>query len=138
MSETPSVANTHSFRVIFGDTDAMGIVYYANYFRYFEAGRTEFLRAIGFPYRTLETKGYGLPVVNASARYHAPARYDDELTLTTSLTGVRFSTVTIQYRLMRDETLIATGETRHACVGPGGRVTRLPEEFAKVLGGPRV
>lgn len=130
------LSNHHTFRPIYGDTDMMGVVYYANYFRYFEAGRTELLRAVGFRYKEFEKSGFALPVVNASARYHAPARYDDELTLETTVSQVRFSTVTMTYRLTRvtDESLIATGETRHACIGPDGRVVRLPQEFLNVLG----
>ncbi len=114
----------------------MGVVYYANYFRYFEAGRSEFLRAAGFPYKEFEKSGFALPVVSASARYHAPARYDDELVLETTLSEVRFSTVRMTYRLtlVSDESLIATGETRHACLGVDGRVVRLPQEFLTKLG----
>jgi acyl-CoA thioester hydrolase len=130
------LSNRHTFRPIYGDTDMMGVVYYANYFRYFEAGRTEFLRAVGFQYKEFEKSGFALPVVSASARYHAPARYDDELSLETTLSEVRFSTVRMTYRLVRviDEALIATGETRHACVGADGRVVRLPQEFLRLLG----
>ena len=130
------LSHHHTFRPIYGDTDMMGVVYYANYFRYFEAGRTEFLRAVGFQYKDFERSGFALPVVSASARYHAPARYDDELALETTLSEVRFSTVRMTYRLVRvtDESLIATGETRHACIGPDGRVVRLPQEFLKLLG----
>jgi acyl-CoA thioester hydrolase len=128
--------HSHTFRPIYGDTDMMGVVYYANYFRYFEAGRTEFLRAFGFRYADFEKNGFALPVVSASARYHAPARYDDELELETTLSEVRFTTVRMTYRLTRvsDASLIATGETRHACLGPDGRVVRLPQEFLEKLG----
>src|SRR5688572_10377081 len=133
------LSHSHTFRPIYGDTDMMGVVYYANYFRYFEAGRTEFLRAVGFRYKDFESNGFALPVVSASARYHAPARYDDELALETTLSEVRFSTVRMTYRLTRvtDASLIATGETRHACLGPDGRVVRLPQEFLKKLGAER-
>ena len=121
----------HRFRVIYGDTDAMGVVYYANYFRYFEAARTELLRAIGMPYRQLEAEGFMLPVAEAHAKYHAPARYDDALVLQTTITRVRFSSVEIAYRMTRedDASLIVTGNTRHACIGPSGRVVRLPERL---------
>jgi acyl-CoA thioester hydrolase len=130
------LSHRHTFRPIYGDTDMMGVVYYANYFRYFEAGRTEFLRAVGFRYKEFERNGFALPVVSATARYHAPARYDDELELETTLSEVRFTTVRMTYRLVRvaDANLIATGETRHACLGPDGRVVRLPQEFLEKLG----
>ena len=118
----------HQFRVIYGDTDMMGIVYYGNYFRYFEAGRSEFLRAAGLPYGDLEEAGYALPVASAAAKYHASARYDDLLTLETTVDAVRMGSLRMTYRLVReaDETLIATGETVHACVGKSGRVVRIP------------
>jgi acyl-CoA thioester hydrolase len=129
------LSHRHTLRPIYGDTDMMGVVYYANYFRFFEAGRTEFLRAQGFEYKDFEKSGFALPVVSASAKYHAPARYDEELSLETTLSEVRFSTVRMTYRLVRvvDESLIATGETRHACIGPDGRVVRLPQAFLKLM-----
>lgn len=129
----------HRFRVIYGDTDMMGVVYYANYFRYFEAGRNELLRAAGLEYRRFETMGFMLPVTDAQAKYQASARYDDELLLTTTVDRVRFGSLQISYRLERPEsdgtlTLIATGATTHACVGKTGRVTRFPPEFRTALG----
>jgi acyl-CoA thioester hydrolase len=124
-------ANRHNFRVIYGDTDQMGVVYYANYLRYFEAGRNELLRAIGLSYIELEQSGYGLPVANVSAKYRAPARYDDELTLETKIVEVGHASVRIAYRLFRakDDELLTTGETTHVCVGPAGRPTRFPESI---------
>ena len=119
----------HRFRVIYGDTDAMGVVYYANYFRYFEAARNELLRDLGAPYRELEAEGFMLPVAEAQAKYHAPARYDDALVLHTTVERVRFSSVEITYRMTRedDASLVATGRTLHACIGPSGRLARLPD-----------
>lgn len=124
--------------MIYGDTDRMGVVYYANYFRFFEAGRNELLRSAGLDYRSLEAMGYMLPVTDAKAKYHAPAHYDDELTLTTALAQVRFGSLRITYALLResDAVGIATGETTHACVGRDGRVCRLPAALREVLGAP--
>lgn len=121
-------ANRHKFRVIYGDTDMMGVVYYANYLRYFEAGRTELLRALGVNYREMEASGYSLPCVNASVHYKAPARYDDELELETAIADVGLGSVKIAYRLFKtaDDSLITTGETTHACVGASGRIVRIP------------
>lgn len=111
----------------------MGVVYYANYLRYFEAGRNELLRALGVRYRDLEASGYSLPVASVEASYKAPARYDDELVLETRVVEVGRGTVRIDYRLARveDDTLIAVGETTHACIGPSGRVSRIPDEIRK-------
>lgn len=126
------MSHSHRFRVIFGDTDMAGVVYYGNYLRYFEAGRAELLRASGLAYKdAIHARGLTLPVVEAQVRYLAPARYDDELTLETKVEEVRFASFRISYRLMRetDGTLIATGETTHACVDPNGRPARLPPEI---------
>jgi acyl-CoA thioester hydrolase len=122
------LANHHKFRVIYGDTDQMGVVYYANYLRYFEAGRTEIMRALEIPYRELEDEGVLLPVSRATVDYHSPARYDDELTLETRIENVRKASVRIGYELVResDGKVIATGETQHACIDRDGRVTRMP------------
>jgi acyl-CoA thioester hydrolase len=121
--------NRHTFRVIYGDTDKMGVVYYANYLRFFEAGRNELLRALGVNYRELEETGFMLPVAQASVKYKAPARYDDELALDTIIADVGHGIVRITYELFRlpDGLLLTTGETTHACLGPSGRPTRLPE-----------
>lgn len=128
-------SHLHRFRVIYGDTDMMGVVYYANYFRYFEAGRNEFLRAAGLVYTSLEARGYALPVASAQAKYVSPARYDDELTLEVTVVQVRFGSLKMAYRLTReaDDCLITTGETVHACVGPQGKVVRLPDDLRACL-----
>jgi acyl-CoA thioester hydrolase len=125
----------HRLRVIYGDTDQMGVVYYANYFRFFEAGRNELMRAARVPYRGVETSGFGFPVVEAHADYKSPSRYDDELELITIVAEVRRSSIRIEYLLHRveDEKLIATGYTRHACLGPDGRLARLPPEVVEAF-----
>jgi len=113
----------------------MGIVYYANHFRYFEAGRNEYLRAAGVAYTEIEEAGYMLPVAEASARYRAPAYYDDELELETYIPKVGVSSLRMAYTLRRvsDGVVIATGETRHACVNKDGTVCRLPTPLREKL-----
>jgi acyl-CoA thioester hydrolase len=113
----------------------MGVVYYANYLRYFEAGRNELLRAAGVEYKGLEADGYILPVASASAKYLASARYDDELELETRVEQLRFGSVRMSYALRRpaDDALIATGETLHACLNRAGRVVRLPDALRLAL-----
>lgn len=122
-------------RVIYGDTDQMGVVYYANYLRYFEAARNEFIRAKGLRYRDFEAQyRLALPVVEAGVRYHAPARYDDLLTVEIALGEARRATARFDYRIVRDDgTLLATGHTVHACVDPEGRVKRMPPELLERL-----
>jgi acyl-CoA thioester hydrolase len=124
-------------RVIYGDTDQAGIVYYANYLRFFEAGRNEFIRARGLRYRDFEARfGLRLPVAEAQVSYRAPALYDDLLTVETSLAEVKRASARFGYRIMRDGELLATGHTVHACVDLGGRIQRMPEELlARLAGG---
>ncbi len=125
-------------RVIYGDTDQMGVVYYANYLRYFEAGRGEFLRAHGRSYREVEAAGLSIPVVEARVRYRAPARYEDLLRLETTLAEVRRVSLRFTYALLRgdDRRLLAEGETAHAILGPDGRLMRVPEEIAALAARP--
>ena len=116
-----------AIRVIYGDTDQMGIVYYANYLRWFEAGRNEFLRAKGLRYRDVEGEhGLLLPVVEAHVSYRAPARYDDLVAVETSLAEVRRASARFGYRILRDGELLVSGHTVHACVDRAGKVQRMP------------
>ena len=124
--------HTSRIRVIYGDTDQMGVVYYANYFRFFEAARAEFLRALGGDYRTMEAGGALLPVIEATCQYKAPARYDDILRIETRITEVKRVTFTFSYVVVRDGDgqLLSTGKTVHACVNREGKPRRLPEQIA--------
>jgi acyl-CoA thioester hydrolase len=116
-------------RVLYGDVDQMGIVYYANYLRYFEAGRGEFLRAHGRSYRDVEAEGLRLPVIEARVRYKAPARYDDLLRLETELTQTRGATFQFAYSVRREGVELVSGETLHACVNAQGKPTRVPPDL---------
>jgi acyl-CoA thioester hydrolase len=117
-------------RVIYGDTDQMGVVYYANYLRWFEAGRTEFLRAKGLSYSEFEAREkLILPVAEAGVSYLSPARYDDLVAVETSLALARRASARFTYEVRRGADLLATGFTVHACVDATGRIRRLPDEF---------
>ena len=117
-------------RVIYGDTDQMGVVYYANYLRFFEASRNEFIRAKGLRYRDFErTFELMLPVVEAGVQYRLPARYDDLLTVEATLTEARRASARFEYRVLRDGELLVTGHTIHACVDLTGKVRRMPPEL---------
>jgi acyl-CoA thioester hydrolase len=126
-------------RVIYGDTDQMGVVYYANYFRYFEFARSEYFRARGGSYAELERSGSMLPVVEASCHYKAPARYDDLLVIQATVSELRRASIVFTYELFRDgepRTLLCTGRTLHACVGRDGKPTRLPDAIARLMKPP--
>ena len=115
----------------------MGVVYHANYFIWFEIGRVEKIRSMGLDYRSMEAEGLMIAVVEARARYKAPARYDDELVVRTRLSGLRGSIVRFSYVIEReaDGVVLCTGETVHVVVGRDMQRRRLPEEYAAVFRG---
>ncbi len=120
---------TMQIRVIYGDTDQMGVVYYANYLRYFEAARSEFIRAKGLRYRDLESVyRMMLPVTEAAIQYRQPARYDDLLSVEITLSEARRASARFEYRILRGEQLLVSGHTVHACVSVDGKVQRLPKD----------
>ena len=126
-----------SIRVRYAETDQMGVVYYANYFVWFEIGRVELMRSLGFEYRQMEEDdGCFLPVVEANCRYRSPARYDDHLRLETRILNLRSSVIRFGYRLLRETdapVLLAEGETVHVVVDRAMQKTTLPERFAAAL-----
>jgi len=123
------------YRVIYGDTDQMGVVYYANYLRWFESGRSEFLREVGVPYTSIEQQGWHFPVVQVTCRYVQSARYDDVVEIETALAELGRATLKFAYRILRqsDGVLLARGETEHACIDGSGRITRIPKILMDVL-----
>lgn len=117
---TDPVSHATHIRVRYADTDKMQIVYNGKYLEYFEVGRTELIRALGYPYVQLERDGILLPLVEAHCRYHRPARYDDLLTVVSEVREIPRSTLRIDYRILlekdndEDAALITTGYTVHA------------------------
>jgi acyl-CoA thioester hydrolase len=119
-------------RVRYAETDKMGVVYHANHFIWFEVGRVELLRQLGFSYREMEEKDQCfIAVVDASCRYRAPARYDDEIVVRTRLKNVRDSVIHFAYELIRDGdgALLAEGETTHIVTNAEMKVTALPAKY---------
>jgi acyl-CoA thioester hydrolase len=119
-------------RVRYAETDQMGVVYHANYFVWFEVGRVELLRQLGFSYRDMEQNdGCFIAVVDARCRYKAPARYDDEIVVRTYLKNVRESLVHFGYELLRaaDDVLLAEGETTHIVTDSEMKVRTIPEKY---------
>jgi acyl-CoA thioester hydrolase len=117
--------------VRYAETDRMGVVYYANYFIWFEVGRTDLLRTEGWSYRDMESEGLSLPVVDARCEYKQSARYDDDIEIRT--TGALLSPVRIRfdYQVVRpsDDVLLAAGHTVHAVLDASGRPSRLPQRI---------
>ena len=133
--------NTHQVRVRYAETDQMGIVYYANYLVWFELGRVELLRSLGLAYSQLETEHECiLPVVEATCRYRAPARYDDEILIETRPSLLRGSVLKFAYRIYRKPNqneekrkLLAEGETVHVVCDDQLNRKPLPPHYAHAL-----
>jgi acyl-CoA thioester hydrolase len=117
-------------RVRYAETDQMGIVYYANYFVWFEIGRTDWLRQGGWSYREMEREGLALPVIEAHCDYRRPARYDDQIDIRTDGTLLSPLRVKFAYEVARveDGTVLGSGHTVHATIGQDGRPRRLPDQ----------
>ncbi len=123
-----SFSQTTEIRVIYGETDAMGIVYYANYLRWFEIGRTELMRSLGIAYKDLEGRGVHLPVSEVFCKYLQSARYDDILGIETRVDSLKRASIQFAYRILRqaDGAELVTGTTLHAFVDAKGKIVRVP------------
>jgi acyl-CoA thioester hydrolase len=125
-------------RVRYAETDQMGVVYYSNFLVWFEIGRVELLRQLGFDYKTMEIDDdCFIPVVEANCRYKSPARYDDELIVATHVAGIRGAVLKFCYRVVRvrDQQLLAEGETTHVVTDHTLTKRSLPEKYARALKG---
>ena len=114
-------------RVRYKETDAMGYLHHANFFVYFEMGRTELLRAQGGNYREMEESGLFMVVVRLNCQFRRPAKYDDLLTLRTRIKSVGAAKLEHEYELYRDETLLAEAHSILACVDGEGKIQPIPE-----------
>ncbi|HEY0758528.1 MAG TPA: thioesterase family protein [Acidisarcina sp.] len=127
-----------TLRVRYAETDQMGVVYHANYFIWFEIGRVELLRELGFSYKQMEEEDCHLPVVEAGCRYRAPALYDQSLVVETRIVLLRSSLVKFAYRLTRLDHpganhLLAEAETTHLLVNRAMKKRRLPARYEEAL-----
>ncbi|MHB1838334.1 MAG: acyl-CoA thioesterase [Acidobacteriaceae bacterium] len=137
-SSSNRVAGEVRLRVRYAETDQMGVVYYSNFLVWFEIGRVELLRQLGFDYKTMEIEDdCFIPVVEANCRYKSPARYDDELIVETRVTGVRGAVLKFRYRVVRvgDQQLLAEGETIHVVTDHTLTKRALPEKYVQALKG---
>jgi acyl-CoA thioester hydrolase len=131
----PAVNETR-LRVRYAETDQMGVVYHSNHLIWFEVGRVELLRQLGFSYRDMERKdGRYIAVAEVKCRYRAPAFYDDEIVVRTQLKNVRDSVVHFGYELVRADNgaLLAEGETTHIVTDSNMKVAALPDKYLKVF-----
>ncbi|SDL12326.1 acyl-CoA thioester hydrolase [Maridesulfovibrio ferrireducens] len=130
---TPDAWFNHS--VSYGETDAMGVVYYAEYLHFFERSRSHIIRERGMSYSLVEEKGIFLPVREASCRYRTPAHYDDMLNIHVGIGEWKRASVIFVYDIYKNDRTIhvANGFTEHACVNPEGRPVRIPEWLREIF-----
>lgn len=116
-------------RVSYGETDGMGVVYYAEYLHLFERSRSLLIRERGMSYAEVERRGVMLPVVEAGCKYRAPARFDDLILVRTGISEWSRVTVRFVYEIHNEarDKILATGFTEHACLSPTGKILRVPE-----------
>ena len=117
------------YRVRYADTDTMHYMYNGQYLTLFEIGRTELLRSVGLPYSQMEKSGFLLPVMEVHVHYAQPAFYDDELVIETTFRWERSASITMHYRILRGQKLIAHGSTKHCFVDSVKRVPVRPPAF---------
>ena len=120
-------------RVRYAETDRMGVVYYANYFVWFEVARTDWLRETGWSYREMEADGVSLPVIEAHCDYRQPSHYDDDIEVRTRATLLSPVRVRFDYEVLRGDSLLTVGHTVHAAVDATGRPCRLPGRVVEML-----
>jgi acyl-CoA thioester hydrolase len=134
-NDNRGTAHTVEFRVRYAETDQMQVVYHSNYLIWCEIGRTEFIRALGTPYAELERQNVTLAVVEASMRFHAPARYDNLIRVTTTISEVRSRTLTFDYVITNAETdeRFVTASTKLASLTRESRLTAIPPSLRILL-----
>ena len=133
MSNEQKAKNVTYYRVIYGDCDSMSIVYYSNYLKLFEIGRTELLREMGTTYREVEESGFFLPATEAYLKYIKPALYDDLLKIKTMIGFVKRASSRFDYTIYRGEDIIVKGYTIHACLNRENRIVRFPDFLLNIL-----
>lgn len=126
--------NTTQYRICYADTDQMGVVYYANYFMLFERARTELLRLNGLSYKEIEEQGFMLPVLDAHAKYHRPARYDDLLDVTARVVDFDGLKLKTACEVKRDGVLLVDGDVTLVFLNAKtGRPSRPPENIRQIF-----
>lgn len=127
--------NISKIRVIYADTDAMGIVYHTNYIKWFEIGRTELLRVMGIHYAVFESRGFNLPLTKAYCHYLLPARYDQVLFIETDIDYIKRASVKFNCSIWDEnrEKKLVEGYTVHACTNGEGKIVRIPEDVMTII-----
>ncbi|MDY6862529.1 MAG: thioesterase family protein [Thermodesulfobacteriota bacterium] len=134
MKEQKLLNNKVEYRVIYADTDKMGVVYYTNYIKLFEIGRTELFRSAGYSYLDIEKRGYSIPVSKAYCHYLKSARYDDIIVIETMINYIKKASIRFDYVIKNKSTeeLLVTGYTVHAFMNDG-KITRVPDFISEIF-----
>ena len=130
-----SKKNLTKIRVIYADTDALGIVYHTNYIKWFEIGRGELLRELGIPYSQIENMGYYLPLTEVNCHYLYPARYDQIVLIETQIIFVTRASIKFRFLIWdeKQEKTLVEGESVHACLNKQGKIVRIPREITEKI-----
>jgi len=130
-----SKKNLTKIRVIYADTDALGIVYHTNYIKWFEIGRGELLRELGIPYSQIENMGYNLPLTEVNCHYLYPARYDQIVLIETQIIFVTRASIKFRFLIWdeKQEKTLVEGESVHACINKQGKIVRIPREIIEKI-----
>ena len=123
----------HNLKVYYEDTDMAGIVYYANYLKFAERGRSDAVRDMGIDQNQMKTEGLVFAVKSVQADYHVPARFGDELLVETETSKIGGASLEMTQRVLRADTLIFTGVFRVACMALSGKATRFPADIRQKL-----
>jgi acyl-CoA thioester hydrolase len=128
------IVGSMPYRVSMAEVDAYGVMYYSRFFEIFERGRTELFRALGFEYKKIfQQKQILMPVVEAACRYMAPVVYDDLLTVETAITNIGSRGIRFDYRILREDVVLAVGFTQHIFIDPQGRPINFGKEIIEEL-----
>jgi len=129
------ITNTTDLRVRYVETDQMQVAHHSCYFAWYECGRTELMRQLGYPYRKMEGEGVMLPVIEVGSRYYKPARYDDLIRIITEMPAPPKATMRLNYRVVRlpGEELLAEGFTIHVFLNQFGKPIRPVKKFLQVI-----
>ncbi|MFH1778708.1 MAG: thioesterase family protein [Candidatus Omnitrophota bacterium] len=122
-----------NLRVRYQETDQMGVVYYANYYVWFEVARTEYFRSLGFPYRNLEKDGIYLVAVNSSCQYKQPAHYDDQITVKSRISSIKNTSFIFEYEVERDKDILAVGKTVHVFINRKSKPVKIPAKVRELI-----
>jgi acyl-CoA thioester hydrolase len=125
--------NLLKIKIYYEDTDAGGVVYYANYLRYLERARTEFLLEEGIDVAEYHNKGYLFAVIHVDIQYKRPARLGEIIEVTTEIIEITNATIVLKHQIFRDDTLLVEAEVRVACIDTDGKPRRIPESFKNII-----